>query len=85
MATTEGAPELLRRLLDAGANVTVPNMQGQSALGALKALRQVASQLAGIRAMGVKLPKAQMEHFERMLPAEGWDECERLLKERGGR
>jgi hypothetical protein len=84
-AASGGAPDLLRLLLDAGAGVNELNAQGQTPLQALRAVRSMTSQLGNLRSLGAALPAGFLTEFERLLPsAEGWDECERLLRERGG-
>jgi len=84
-AASGGAPELLRLLLDAGGGINEVNAQGQTPLQALLAFRAMANQLDQLRSLGAALPAGFLAQFEKLLPTEGWDECEGLLRERGGR
>jgi hypothetical protein len=92
-ATGAGDVELLRLLLDGGGDASARNAQGQTPLDVVAAGRATLESLAQARQMmdslGIdmskltdKLPvESLMSDIE--LPTEGWDACERLLREHG--
>jgi hypothetical protein len=84
-AVTAGDPQLLQVLLDAGAAVNELNVQRQTPLATLRGLRQMASQLEQFRSYATAFPDNVLSQIDALLPAQGWDECERLLLEHGGR
>jgi ankyrin repeat protein len=84
-AAGSGSPEILKLLLDSGARVNEKNAQGHTPLAALQAARQVLSQFTRLQSLGLPLPEIIKSRLEQALPAAGWDECERLLREAGGR
>ncbi len=85
-AVGAGDVELLQLIIERGGDVNARNAQGQSPLQALAAMRkgleQVAQMQAAMRSMGMNLPQ---QFANVSLPTEGWDACERLLKEHGAR
>jgi hypothetical protein len=84
-AVGAGEVELLRLLLDRGADGSARNAQGQTPLEVVTAGRATRERLAQLQAtmqaMGMKLPGIGEQLASVRLPAEGWDACERLLKE----
>lgn len=84
-AAGSGSPEMLELLLASGARVNEKNGQGQTPLAALQAARQVLSQFTRLQSLGLPLPKAITDHLKQALPVAGWDECERILRDAGGK
>jgi hypothetical protein len=83
-ATGAADVELLRLLIEHAADVNARNAQGRTPLEMLAASRAGLDHLvrmqAAMRSMGMKLPG----HLSNLsLSVEGWDACERLLKEHG--
>jgi hypothetical protein len=85
-ATGAGDAELLKVLIDHGGDVSARNAQGQTPLQLLAASRtgheRLVQMQATMKSMGMNLPQ-QMSNLS--LSLEGWDACERLLKEHGAR
>jgi hypothetical protein len=85
-AAGAGDVELLRLLIDRGGDVNARNAQGQTPLQVVAVSRAGMERLAEVQAtmksMGMHLP-SQLANVSP--PAEGWDACERLLKEQAGR
>jgi hypothetical protein len=84
-AVSAGSPELVRLLLDAGADVNERNARWHTPLEALRAVRTMLSQLGSFQAPGGRSPQKFVAELNRLMPTAGWDECERLLRDRGGR
>lgn len=86
-AVTTGAPELLRLLLDHGADANAKDLGGRTALQALKAHRQMIRQFSEIQSslgsLGIPIPNMNLP--QPATPTEGWEECELILREAGGR
>jgi hypothetical protein len=86
VAATAGDPELLRLLIERGGDVNGRNAQGQTPLQMLAASRAGMDRLlqmqATMKSMGMHFPGRLADVS---LPVEGWDACERLLKEHGAR
>jgi hypothetical protein len=86
-AAGSGDAETLRLLIERGGDVRARDARGQTPLQVIAAGRATKDRLAQVQsmmaAMGAKLPglAGQLENLK--LPTEGWDACERLLKERG--
>ncbi len=84
-----GDPESLQLLLDHGGDANLQNPQKLTPLGVIAAGRTSLERIAQIqemtKSMGLKLPgiAAQISGF--VAPTQGWDACEKLLKERGAR
>ncbi len=83
-ATGSGDVEMLRLLIEQGADVNARSAHGQTPLQALSASRAAVDRLAQVqgmmKSMGLRLP-AHLANVS--LPTEGWDACEQLLKEHG--
>ncbi len=86
-AATAGSSDLLRLLLDSGADVNALNAQRQTPLAALRAIQQIIGQWRNLQSLGLGLGSAGLTaaDVQRALPTEGWTECERLLVQAGGR
>jgi hypothetical protein len=86
-AAGAGDVETVRLLIDRGADINLRNTRGQSPLQVVMQARVMAERLAQaqtmMKTMGVKLPGAFNQLSNRQLPTEGWEACERLLKEHG--
>jgi hypothetical protein len=86
-ATGAGDPGLLQAILDHGGNVSAPNAQGLTPLQTLAAHRATRDRLAQAetlcQSMGWKLPPVFGHLANVALPTEGWDACEKLLKNHG--
>src|SRR5207247_3252687 len=86
-AVGAGEVEILQLLLDRGADPSAANARGQTALQVLAQARGTIERLAQaqemMKSMGMKLPGLVNQLSNLKLPTEGWDACERLLKERG--
>jgi len=61
------------------------NRQGQTPIEALQAMRAVFAQLNSLRALGGKMFEQIEPELNRLASGPGWDECEALLRARGGR
>jgi len=84
-AVASGSVELLRLVLDAGGDANVPNAQRQTPLQFLRYFRQMTSQLGNLASLGAALGKDMQAEFHKAMPsAAGLEECEQLLRERGG-
>lgn len=89
-AVRAGSPEIVEILLAAGVSANVQNTQGQSPLAFLQSLRQA---FASIQATILNLPPQFRDAYNQRLasapgfemPVAGWDACEKLLREVGGR
>lgn len=83
-AAAGGDAELLQLLIERGGDVNARNAQGLTPLQAVTANRTAMDRLVQmkkqLKAAGMNLPKGLANLT---LPTEGWDACERLLKERG--
>ena len=84
-AVSAGSPELVRLLLAAGADVNERNAQGRTPLESLRAVRTMLGQFGSLGALGGQFAKRIESELNRLTPTAGWDECERLLREHGGR
>ena len=88
-AAGAGEIELLQLLVDHGGDVNARNAQGQSPLQVIVAARGTKDRLAQVqvmmKSMGMKIPGLVDQLSNITLPTEGWDACERLMKERGAR
>lgn len=86
-AVGAGNVELLQLLIDRGGHVNARNAQGQTPLQILAASRaaldRVLQMQATMKSMGINHPGVVGQLAKVHLPAEGWDNCERLLKEHG--
>jgi hypothetical protein len=86
VAVTTGAPDLLRLLLDHGADPNGRDLAGRTALQALAAHRQMIRQFSKIQSslgsLGIAIPNMNLP--QPPTPTEGWEECERILREAGG-
>jgi hypothetical protein len=82
-----GEPELLRLLIDRGGNVKASNARGQTPLQAIEVGRATKDRLvqaqAMMKSMGMQIPGFTDQLSNVTLPLEGWDACEKLLKENG--
>ena len=83
-AVGAGDVELLQLLIEHGADVNARSAQGQTPLELLAASRAGLDRLVQMQAMmkstGMQLPP---QFANLSLPIEGWDACQRLLKEHG--
>jgi hypothetical protein len=88
-AAGAGETSLLGLIIDRGGDVNAPNSRGQSPLQVIATGRaskeRLAQAQAMMKSMGAKLPGLAEQLSSVVLPIEGWDACERLLKERGAR
>jgi hypothetical protein len=88
-AAGAGEVELLQLLVERGGDVNGRDARGQTPLEVIVAARGTRDRLAQVQAMmktmGVKLPGLVDQLSSVTMPVEGWDACERLLKERGAR
>src|SRR5262245_36740962 len=82
-----GEAELLRLLIDHGGDVNARNAHQQTPLQAVRQARSTIERLAQaqemMKSMGMKVPGLVNQLAKVQLPTEGWDACERLLKEHG--
>jgi hypothetical protein len=84
-AAAGGVVDLLRLVLDAGADVNALNAQRQTPLQCLRYFRQMTSQLANLASLGAALGRSTQAALEKAMPSPAaLDECENLLRERGG-
>lgn len=83
-AACAGDPAGLQILIAAGGKTNQLNAQGQTPWAALAALRMMSGQLQQLRSLGAAVPAALQVELERLIPKEGWDECERILRGHGG-
>jgi hypothetical protein len=85
-ATGAGEVELLRLLIDRGGDMKARNAKGQTPLEVVAASRATLDRLAQaqemMKSMGMKTAGLMGKLSDIKLPTEGWDACERLLKER---
>ena len=70
--------------MDAGADVNERNLQGQTPLQALAAMRLMVGQLDSLRALGGEMFKQLESQLNLLTDPAGWAECESLLRARGG-
>jgi hypothetical protein len=84
-AVSAGSAEIVRLLLDAGADINARNTRGQTPLQSLQTVRGTMAQVEAMRATmhGPMFQQIQAQ-FGQLIPVAGWDECEQLLRERGG-
>jgi hypothetical protein len=89
VATGAGDVDLLRLLIERGADVSARDGRGRTPLQVLAASRAIRDRLAQVQAMtksmGLKLPGLVDQMSKVTLPTEGWDACEELLKAQGAR
>jgi hypothetical protein len=83
-AVSASSPELVQLLVDAGADVNAPNKQGQTPIQVLQAMRIMIGQLDSLRALGGQLFNQVESELKRLTDTDGWNECERILRARGG-
>jgi hypothetical protein len=83
-AVSAGSPELVRMMLDAGADANEKNKQGQTPIGALQHIRMVMGQMEALKALGGAMFKQIEPELNRLVDNGGWEQCEKLLRERGG-
>jgi hypothetical protein len=86
-AVGAGEVDILRLLIDRGADVNARNARAQTPLQVVAQMRGMIERLAQaqamIKSMGVKLPGMANQLSSIQLPTEGWEACERLLKDHG--
>src|SRR5262249_51596544 len=86
-AAGAGEFDMLRLLVDRGADVSPRNSRGQTPLQIVAQMRGNIERLAQaqemIKSMGVKVPGITNQLSNIQLPTKGWEACERLLKEHG--
>jgi hypothetical protein len=86
-AVAAGNADLLHLLINHGADLNVRNAQGQMPVQTLAACRAAADRLnqmqAQLKSMGVTHPGIAGHLAKVKLPVEGWEACERLLREHG--
>jgi len=85
-AVGAGEAELLQLLIDRGGDTKARNAQGQTPMDVIVAgrgtLEQMAQMQAMMKKMGMKMPPGLIDQVANVkLPLEGWDACEKLLKE----
>jgi hypothetical protein len=83
-AVAAGAADLVQILLEAGVAVNEVNAQHQTPLATLRGMRQMMTQIGNLRSLGMELPANLQSRIDDLLPAQGWEECERLLLAKGG-
>jgi hypothetical protein len=87
VAVGAGEVELLRLLIQRGADVNSRNSRGQTPLQVIAASRGIQDQLvkaqAAMKALGANVPDVLQRIAQSKLPLEGWNACERLLREAG--
>jgi hypothetical protein len=85
-AVGAGDAQLLQLLIDHGGDVNAQNPRGQTPLQGLSATRAAMERMAQaqaiLKSMGAKLSPLA-EQLAKVMPTEGWDECERLLRAHG--
>ena len=85
-ATGAGEVELLQLLIDRGGDMKARNSKGQTPLEVVSASRATLDRLAQARemmkSMGMNAPGLADQLSNITFPTEGWDACERLLKNR---
>jgi hypothetical protein len=88
-AAGNGDVEMLRLLLDRGGDANGRSPRGQTPLQVIEAGRATKERLAQVQsmmaAMGAKVPGLGDRLTNVTLPTEGWDACERLLKDHGAK
>src|SRR5262245_51561472 len=82
-----GDVELLKLLIDRGGDVNVQNAHKLTPLHVIRQARATTERLAQaqemMKAMGMKVPGLVDQLAKTVLPTEGWDACERFLREHG--
>lgn len=82
-----GDVDLLTLLIDRGGDVNVQNVHKLTPLQVISQARATTERLAHaqemMKSMGMKVPGLVDQLAKTALPTEGWDACERLLKEHG--
>jgi hypothetical protein len=82
-----GDVDMLRLLIQRGADVSPRNRAGQTPLQIVAQMRGTIERLtqarAMIKSMGVKIPGLTKQMSDVQIPTDGWEACERLLKEHG--
>jgi len=82
-----GDVDMLRLLIRRGADVSPRNRAGQTPLQIVAQMRGTIERLtqarAMIKSMGVKIPGLTKQMSDVQIPTDGWEACERLLKEHG--
>jgi len=80
-----GEVELLKLLINRGGDVNARNAHQQTPLQAIRQARAAVERFAQaeqmMKSMGMKIPGLVNQMAQVELPTEGWDACERLLKE----
>jgi hypothetical protein len=88
-AVGAGHAEILRLLIDKGGDVNATNPQRLTPLQIIATGRTTLDRLAKaqemMKSMGLRAPAIMDQVSQIRLPLEGWDACERLLKEQGAR
>jgi hypothetical protein len=89
IASGAGEVALLQLLIERGGDVSARSAQGRNALQVIAAgrasLEQLAQVQATMKAMGIKMPGLVEQMSNVVLPIEGWNACEELLKANGAR
>jgi hypothetical protein len=85
-ATGAGEVELLQLLIDRGGDMKARNSKGQTPLEIVEVSRATVERLAQaqqmMKSMGMNAPGLADKLSSMTFPTEGWDACERLLKNR---
>jgi hypothetical protein len=87
VAAGMGEADILKLLLDHGADLKARNGRGQTLLQVIAAARAAQDRMtqaqALMKSIKIQMPEASTKLAEHQLPTAGWDACERLLKDYG--